>query len=81
MAHSSTDIPRVCLEVAVLPDWETAIAGSEIRCYSLPAKKSCHSNDDALNRIQGLLDISPLLLLSSASQLAKLPSARASAEL
>lgn len=81
MAHSSTDLPRVCSEVAVPPDWETTMAGSGIRCYRLPAKRSCHSADNAANGIRGLLDISPLLLLSSASQLAKLPSARAAAEL
>lgn len=65
----------------MLPDWETVIAGSEITCYSLPAKKSCHSNGDAVNRIYGLLCIYPLSLLSSASKLAKLPSAIASVKL
>lgn len=65
----------------MLPDWETVIAGSEITCYSHPAKKSCHSNGDAVNRIYGLLCIYPLSLLSSASKLAKLPSATAAVKL
>lgn len=65
----------------MLPDWETVKAGSDIRIYSLPAEKSCHSNDDALNRIYGLLCIYPLSLLRSASKLAKLPSAVASVKL
>lgn len=81
MALSSIDTLRAKLEVATLPAWEAGMAGSEIRYYSLLAKKSCHSNDDITDRIYGLLCIYPLSLLRSASERAKLPSAIASVQL
>lgn len=52
----------------MLPAWEAGIAGSGIKYYSLPAWKSCHSSDDIMDRIYGLLCIYLLSLLSRASK-------------
>lgn len=65
----------------MLPAWEAGRAGSGIRYFGLLAKGSCHSNDDIMDGIYGLLCIYLLSLLSSASEQAKLPLAIASVQL